>query len=767
MKVLVLCVIAALSAAAQTVPGRYILELESAPPAGKTERSARIRAEQELVKGALALREVTVRATVDTVANAIIVEGADPAQLAGLPGVRRIHEVRYLTVKLDRVLPLMKLPEAWEKAGGRDRAGAGIKIGIIDTGIDYWHLGFQDSSMKAPDGFPKFSPETNRSYTNGKVIVARSYDGGSAEDKVGHGTGVAMAAAGVYHLGARGFMAGAAPGAWLGSYRANDGPSERFTTDNILRAMDDAVKDGMDVINLSLGAPGISSTADSILSLAIQKAVQSGVVMVTAAGNEGPDVATISDAGSTDEAISVGASENDRIPTSPALIIEGASITPFIAAPASNSEGHAPIQGTLLDITQFDRSGLGCGTFPPNSLRGKVALIQRGECFFSEKFANAQAAGAVAAVVYNNSNNPTRVIMDVGSETLAGLMISRADGNTVKDRLAAQPDTTFVLFFSLSLPEDPNQVADFSSRGPTVDLTVKPDVLAIGGNVITATNGTTPGDPDTSGYIVADGTSLSSPLVAGAAAVVKGARPGLTVAQYRSLVINSARTFPEGSNAIDVQQTGAGILNLSAALTTNAVATPVSVSFGELRGQSSLSKDLTVGNVGRGDTFTMEVVSNDSLKPELSSPSVSLGQGATATVKVSWPHASPPAGAYQGYIQIKSADGSVSQVPYWLAVRSTTPKAISLASLPVRGTPGSQVDVLFRVVDGASLSLLEPQPDVTVVGGGGTVTLVRLLGSQYPGLYVGRLRLGLEAGINTFKVTAGGLERQFNIRGGN
>src|SRR5262249_5522007 len=157
------------------------------------------------------------------------------------PGVLKVHEVYLLKPKLDHVVPLLKFPQAWDKIGGIDKAGAGMKIGMIDTGIDNWHLGFQDPNMTVPDGYPKVTQESYRSYTTTKIIVARTYDGFSPEDTVGHGTGTAMAAAGVMHLGARGNMSGTAPKAWLGSYRANDGQS--FPSDNILRAIDDCVKD--------------------------------------------------------------------------------------------------------------------------------------------------------------------------------------------------------------------------------------------------------------------------------------------------------------------------------------------------------------------------------------------------------------------------------------------------------------------------------------------------------------------------------------------
>ena len=147
---------------------------------------------------------------VDTVANAMFVQIPDDAaaQLATLPGVKRVLPVRMMHMVLDRAVLLHKVADAWSQIGA-GRAGLGVKIAIIDSGIDAGHAGFQDASLTAPDSFPRANTTSDLAYTNGKIIVARSYVGllpsrdpdTSARDHVGHGTALAMIAAGVRNAG--------------------------------------------------------------------------------------------------------------------------------------------------------------------------------------------------------------------------------------------------------------------------------------------------------------------------------------------------------------------------------------------------------------------------------------------------------------------------------------------------------------------------------------------------------------------------------------
>src|SRR5262249_19412174 len=146
-----------------------------------------------------------------------------------LPGVAHVVRTPRLHMELDRAINLQNVPAAWSAVGGASNAGAGIKIGIIDSGIDQNHPGFQDASLKPPAGFPK----GDANYTNSKVIVARSYvaslsstdvrfsapDDTTPRDRVGHGTAIAMIAAGAQNTGPGGTIQGVAPKSFLGNYK--------------------------------------------------------------------------------------------------------------------------------------------------------------------------------------------------------------------------------------------------------------------------------------------------------------------------------------------------------------------------------------------------------------------------------------------------------------------------------------------------------------------------------------------------------------------
>jgi len=231
--------IAAAASLAQRVPGLFIVELAESPakPAAR-EWLATLQSLARTVEGMGA----RVAGSTETVMNALVVEepSDDPALLRRLPGIVKVYPVFEVQLELDRAPRLHAAPEAWRLAGGMDNAGKGIKIAVIDTGIDKDHPGFQDPSLTPPAGYPKGDPRG----TNNKVIVARNYAGAGtdASDRIGHGTAVAMAAAGAEHRAPYGQISGIAPKAFLGNYRVFSGAGRgTATTASVIQAIDDAV----------------------------------------------------------------------------------------------------------------------------------------------------------------------------------------------------------------------------------------------------------------------------------------------------------------------------------------------------------------------------------------------------------------------------------------------------------------------------------------------------------------------------------------------
>ena len=203
------------------------------------------------------------------------------------------------------------------------------------------------------------------------MIVARSYASlfetrdpdTSARDRVGHGTGTAMAAAGVMNTGPLATISGVAPKAWLGSYKIFGTPGVNDTTNDaaLLKAIDDAVADGMDVINLSLGSLEAARPADDLEVQAIERASALGVTVVVVAGNDGPNPDTIDSPGTAPSAITVGAAKNDRMFAASASVAGGA---PVVAVPGSGPNSPTPITAP----TRF-----GCGS-QPNSRSNRAGL---------------------------------------------------------------------------------------------------------------------------------------------------------------------------------------------------------------------------------------------------------------------------------------------------------------------------------------------------------------------------------------------------------
>ena len=765
-------------AAGQVVSDRYIVELAGEPAAsgvsaaGKridrraaiADRRGAVLAQQQRVLASVQAENVEVLGSADTVANALFVRaGSDElARLRQVPGVVRVHPVRLYRLAMDRAVYVTHIADAWVLLGGTRVAGAGMKIGIIDTGIDAAHKAFQDAELQAPDGFPRVNQDSDLQFTNGKIIVARNYDaepGTSAKDTKGHGTSVAMVAAGVPNAGPYGVITGVAPRAWLGSYKVFPDGREGAPSDAILKALDDAVKDGMDVINLSLGSVLAQRPEMDPLAAAVERASQAGAIVVVAAGNEGPDLNTIGSPGTAASAVTVGNSGNDRIFTGRAVADD---LAPMMALPSDFAQGRGTVSGVMADVAALDQDGLACSSLPSGSLRGRIALILRGTCFFEDKLNNAQQAGAIAAVIYTDAARPEPIPMGTGTSRLPASMVSYADGVRLKSRVEAGPQVRMMLDFSNSaFPVDPARLSDSSSSGPSAGYGIKPDVLAVGTSIYTARPG---------GYTVASGTSLSSPLVAGAAALLKAARPGLTVEQYRSLLINSAATFSidGGATTLNVQQGGVGLLNMPAAIRDTVAAAPTSLSFGISRGTVDARGTVTLTNTGsEPDAFAIEVqrIGGGAL-PELSRTSVEIGPGGSEQITVRFSGAGLSAGAYQGFVVARSTrNGRELRVPYWHGVPSAEPRRITqLTETNSDAKVSSRQQIVFRVTDADGLPVLL-EPTVTVIDGLGRVTAVQSLDDDIPGAWLATVRLSADVGANTFRIAAGELTRDVSIPG--
>lgn len=375
---------------AERVPGRYVVELSGDSVvehvararsrggmrgADAAERRSAVRAEQGRLRGRLEQRNARVLESVDTVANAMLVSvsDAEAEQLKLLPGVKRVLPVRTKHMIMDRAVVLQRAREAWNRVG-EEHAGEGAKIAIIDSGVDARHAALQDASLKAPEGFPRAGFEADLANTTGKVIVSRSYVNllprrdvdVSGRDHVGHGTALAVVAAGVRTAAPLGMIEGIAPKAFIGNYKVFGSPgfNDGTTDDVILKAMDDAVADGMDVINLSLGGDLAPRLDEDISVLAVERATKAGVIVVVAAGNNGPDLNTMASPGTAPSAITVGAVTSDRT-FAASVSVEGLGSYVGILG-----DGAAPVNGVsgvLADVGVVGGDPLGCEALPASN----------------------------------------------------------------------------------------------------------------------------------------------------------------------------------------------------------------------------------------------------------------------------------------------------------------------------------------------------------------------------------------------------------------
>jgi len=532
----------------------------------------------------------------------------------------------------------------------------------------------------------------------------------------------------------------------------------------------------MDVVNLSYGDPAASRPSDDIVAEAAEKAAAAGVLVVLAAGNEGPDPNTIASPATAPSALAVGASSSDRLFTS-SVTVEGAA--PYYGVPGSGSSSAEPVTAPLRDVAGLDPDGMACDALPEESLAGRIALILRGVCYFEVKLNNAQKAGATAAVIYTDADRPAAdFVMSVGEATLPAMLVSYQDGVDIKKRLVENPDLAGTLRFRPSpFPINPRRVASFSSRGPNSDLTVKPDLVAVGTWLHVATQKSNADEEtmyDPSGYITESGTSFATPIVAGAAAALKAARPGLTVQQYRSLLINSAAQFTalDSDQPFPVQQAGAGALNLLNALQSTVTAFPTSLSFGVGGSTVDVSRDLTLTNLGKtADSLAISVTPlGPRPAPAVSVSSLQLAAGASKAVTLRFNVTALEPGEYQGFVQIQGAGmAQPARVPYWYAVPSTEPRYLTVLRPidPPARTAGSYLRyaIIFRVTERSGVPLLDTNPTVSVVSGGGEVREVLLIDELVPGAYGVHLTLGPMAGENQFRIRAGELRADVIIEG--
>jgi minor extracellular serine protease Vpr len=641
-----------------------------------------------------------VRAELRKLANAVSIEATpqEIAALSALPGVKQVQLTRKYHATLDSSVPLINAPAAWERLGGSSNAGEGIKIAILDTGIDITNPLFDDSGFTAPPGFPKTNNGSD-GLVNNKVIVAKSYLRGTptpnAADGNGHGSNVAGIAAGDFNTPSPlGHISGVAPRAFLGNYRVLDAGGSGFD-DKIAQALEDAVADGFDVINLSLGADADSTL--NFLDQTVETAVNAGgKIVVISAGNSGSggsgDAGTIGSPGVAPSAITVAAATNAHV-VGPVVSVLGpspvdASLTGITATLGAGSTGTLDASFSSVSLREVTASRA-CAPLQAGSLSGSVALIERGNCTFASKVTAAAQAGAIAAVIYNqdSSENPDSggdnlINMDVTGTTIPSVFIGRTAGLALRDFVRANPTSAVNISELGEGPMTADIVADFSSRGPSTPGALKPDITAPGVIIYSAAIKTANanGVSDPSGFLAISGTSQAAPHISGSAALIKQLNPSFTPQQVKSALMNSAvDAFLDNAktNPAGVLTEGGGRVDLDRASSISALFAPSSLSFGTVKNKKkvTVSSDLTITAQHDGTTdYTLSVQELDpdpaNVSLSLSQSSISLGKGESATITLTIKAAKKSQKRdYTGYIIVAGSDGQTLRVPYWIRLK--------------------------------------------------------------------------------------------------
>ena len=449
----------------------------------------------------------------------------------------------------------------------------------------------------------------DETHCNNKLIGARYFIAGaensgpidageirSARDVDGHGTHTATIAAGnrvqASIFGTLvGGIEGIAPRARVAVYKAcwlRPGDTRAScNTSDLANAIDSAVADGVHIINYSVGSSMLQINAPD--DIALMNATKAGVLAVVAAGNEGPNLGTIGSPAGGPWAITVAASTRDGETSVDAMQIDA---PPSIAGKYAVKEANFtpplrdsdPIEAELVLADDDDDAG-GTGTTADaceplvndSEIDGNIAFIERGGCNFDLKIQHAGDAGAVAAVVYSIAGDPIVMNGNAALVDIPAVMIGQADGNLIVAEIEAGNTVTAVLEKSLLLtePETGNMMATFSARGPgPVRDIVKPDVTAPGVNILAGFTPETANSMPDETFAYLSGTSMSTPHVAGVAALLMQARPDWGPSVVKSALMTSARqdlVQSDGESVANPFDYGAGHIVPNAALSPGLV----------------------------------------------------------------------------------------------------------------------------------------------------------------------------------------------------
>lgn len=700
-------------------------------------------------------REVEVGYIYDVVLNGLSVKltAAEAARIADLPGLKFIEPRQVRQLLTDRGPQWIGAPSAWGAAdtcapGGN--CGEGIVIGVVDTGINTDHPSFADPS---PDGY-NYPDRANTQYfgwcnpnvknpplnkCNGKLIGLYSYanSGNDPEDLEGHGSHTASTAGG-NRVGAVNFNAptiqvpmvisGVAPHAFIIAYDACEPTG--CNSDDLVAALNQAATDSVDALNYSIsgsgGSPWLAADEQAFLSLR-----EAGAFVSASAGNSGPDAQTV--AHGSPWVTTTAASTHDRALVNAAINLTRSSDGATLPDIYGRSVTAALAAGTPIVYAGNVNNNPLClsGVWSASALAGKLVVCDRGNNGRVEKADNVKAAGGVGMILVNAASNGDEEIAD--GYAIPGVHITYSEGVTLKNWLATGSGHTGGILGTVKDIQQNNGdvMAAFSSRGPNASIPdlIKPDMTAPGVDIMAAwgTDATFPA-PE---YNIISGTSMSSPHMTGAGALMMKAKyangAGWTVAEIQSAMMttsvwdNSLRKEDAATPSTPFDR-GAGRVNLTNALNAGLLmnitsaqydaANPATGGDPKTLNYPSLGDDAcykscgwtrTVRNpTGQSMTWNGSFVGIDGLTATLTVPSFTIAAGGTQTFGVNIADVSglTPGKWYFGTVVYNEANKLAPQFHLPVAIKvagSTDSTVIEKTVTPTGAATGAQLTYTVTV----------------------------------------------------------------------
>lgn len=616
------------------------------------------------------------------------------------------------------------------EAHARGLRGQGMKVGVIDTGIDFTHAMFGGAGTEA--AFKAVAPDQpNAGFPNAKVVggvdfVGTTYNAAAVDflktvpqldvnpiDEGGHGTHVAGTVAGLGD-GVNTYD-GVAPDSSL--YALKVFGANGSTSDTVVIAAlefsadpngDGDISDRLDVVNLSLGSG--YGNGHILYTEAIRNLTTAGVSVVASGGNSGDVSYIVGSPGVAEDAISVAASVDDmdqnwkfsaaKFSTleKPEILIE--VIEGPISKPVADS---GSVVGSLVP------AGLADQDFSPElktKLAGQIAFIDRGVVSFVEKVRRAQEAGAIGVVVANSQPGAP---IAMGGEVekpfeIPAIMITKEFGAELKEALLKGGVTAELTTpFKIEKPELIDTMAGFSSRGPrSIDALMKPEISAPGALIVSAEMG------GGNAGVQLSGTSMAAPHMAGVMALMKQTHPTLTPAELKSLVMSTSKTMVDEKNVMyPIARQGAGRVQVLKALATPVVLLPSSLSLGEVTVESrkTMQRSVEISNISaKAVSYNVALTESTRGLTLASAKSVTIEAGQKTKLDLRFSidlqalnNALKPneSNEISGFVVLTDSTGEVARVPV-LAIANKIAR-IEATSLFVRST--SAADSQGAVVD--------------------------------------------------------------------